>query len=132
MAPLTPASGERVQDSRKSNAKTDDGFFLGFPSYWNIVAFYLFVLRPPAPVAAAALVIFALLTFVRTPYIYSTRGAPFARTMNLGAVVWFVLLGVILFGPAQYSRMLAVVSLAYPAMYFVFSATVTVRRSLRT
>lgn len=114
------------------DAKTDDGFFLGFPSYWNIVAFYLFVLRPPAPVAAAVLVILALLTFVRTPYIYSTRGAPFARTMNLGAVVWFVLLGVILFGPAQYSWMLAVVSLAYPAMYFVFSAMVTVRRSLRT
>ena len=114
------------------DAKTDDGFFLGFPSYWNIVAFYLFVLRPPAPVAAAVLVIFALLTFVRTPYIYSTRGAPFARTMNLGAVVWFVLLGVILFGPAQYSRMVAVVSLVYPALYLAFSAVVTLRRSTRT
>ena len=30
------------------NAKTDDGFFLGFPSYWNIVSFYVFVLHPPA------------------------------------------------------------------------------------
>ena len=28
-------------------AKTPDGFFLGFPSYWNIVALYLYVLRPP-------------------------------------------------------------------------------------
>ena len=96
------------------------------------MAFYLFVLHPPAPVVAASVVILALLTFVRTPYIYATRGAPFARTMNLGAVVWFALLGVILFGPARYSMMLAVVSLAYPAMYFVFSAMVTVRRSLRT
>ena len=26
------------------NAKTPDGFFLGFPSYWNIIAFYLYVL----------------------------------------------------------------------------------------
>jgi phosphatidylcholine synthase len=48
------------------DAKTDDGFFLGFPSYWNITAFYLFVLRPPALVAAAILVTFAVLTFVRT------------------------------------------------------------------
>ena len=108
------------------DAKTDDGFFLGFPSYWNIVAFYLFVLRPPAPVAAALLVIFALLTFVRTPYIYATRGAPFARTMNLGAVVWFVLLGFTLFGSA--GQELALVSLAYPLMYFALSALVTVRR----
>src|SRR5262249_12566095 len=28
-------------------AKTDDGYFLGFPSYWNLVAFYLYVLSPP-------------------------------------------------------------------------------------
>src|SRR5438093_2986667 len=40
------------------DAKTDDGFFLGFPSYWNITAFYLFVLHPPAPVVAAILVTF--------------------------------------------------------------------------
>ena len=26
------------------DAKTDDHFFLGFPSYWNIVAFYVYVL----------------------------------------------------------------------------------------
>src|SRR5204862_6115517 len=24
----------------RANAKTADGFFLGFPSYWNVVAFY--------------------------------------------------------------------------------------------
>ncbi|PYR40366.1 MAG: hypothetical protein DMF95_33695 [Acidobacteria bacterium] len=28
------------------DAKTPDGFFLGFPSCWNIVAFYLYVLHP--------------------------------------------------------------------------------------
>ena len=32
-------------------AKTDDHYFLGFPSYWNIVAFYLYVLRLPPAVA---------------------------------------------------------------------------------
>src|SRR5207253_3698058 len=26
-------------------AKTSDGYFLGFPSYWNLVAFYLYVLQ---------------------------------------------------------------------------------------
>ena len=26
-------------------AKTDDGYFLGFPSLWNVVAFYLYVLH---------------------------------------------------------------------------------------
>ena len=110
------------------DAKTDDGFFLGFPSYWNIVAFYLFVLRPPVPLAAAILVMFAVLTFVRTPYLYATRGGPFARTMNVGAVLWFVLLGVVLFGPADDSRTVAIVSLIYPMMYLALSATIMVRR----
>ncbi len=49
------------------NAKTDDGFFLGFPSYWNIIAFYVYILRPEPLVSALILVSFALLTFVTQP-----------------------------------------------------------------
>lgn len=110
------------------DAKTDDGFFLGFPSYWNIVAFYLYALDPPALVSASLLVIFAALTFVRTPYIYATRGGPFAQTLNIGAAVWFVLLGLVLGGPADYSRVLAIVSLLYPALYLALSAAATIQR----
>ena len=29
----------------QKDAKTADCFFLGFPSYWNIIAFYLYVLK---------------------------------------------------------------------------------------
>ena len=107
------------------NAKTDDGFFLGFPSYWNIVSFYVFVLHPPAWATAATLFVLSVLTFVPTPYLYSTRGGPLAKTMNVAAVVWFVLLGLTLFGSA--GQELALVSLAYPVMYFALSALVTVR-----
>src|SRR5271165_7164352 len=35
----------------QTSAKTSDGYFLGFPSYWNLVAFYLYVLQPPPPVS---------------------------------------------------------------------------------
>jgi phosphatidylcholine synthase len=108
------------------NAKTDDGFFLGFPSYWNIVSFYVYVLQPPVWVSAALIVILSVLTFVPTPYLYSTRGGPMARTMNVGAVVWFVLLGLVLSGRAR--QALAVVSLIYPLTYLTLSAAVTVRR----
>src|SRR5882762_3079100 len=69
------------------HAKTDDGFFLGFPSYWNIVAFYLFVLHPPVWVSAAIIFTLAVLTFVPTPYIYATRGGPFATLINAGAAI---------------------------------------------
>ena len=108
------------------NAKTDDGFFLGFPSYWNIVAFYMFVLQAPMAISIPVIVVLSVLTFVPTPYLYATRGGPFARLINVGAAIWFVMLGLILFGPAQ--RTLAVVSLIYPFIYTVLSAVVAVRR----
>ncbi len=36
--------------------KTDDGYFLGFPSLWNVVAFYLYVLQVPGWTALAVVV----------------------------------------------------------------------------
>ena len=110
------------------HAKTPDGFFLGFPSYWNIIAFYLYVLHSPARVSATVVVIFAVLTFVPTPYLYATRGGPFSRLINVGSAIWFVLLGVALFGPEEHRRTVAIVSLAYPVMYLALSALVTVKR----
>ena len=111
----------------QADAKTEDGFFLGFPSYWNIVAFYLYVLNPPVWVSAAAIVILATLTFVPTPYIYATQGGPFAKTINAGALVWGALIVWILFEPARDLRGLALISLIYPAMYLALSGIIAVR-----
>ena len=112
----------------QTDAKTDDGFFLGFPSYWNIVAFYLYAFHPQPWVSVALTATCAVLTFVPTPYLYATRGGPLAKPMNIGSAVWFVLLGLVLFGPEEHRRTAAIVSLAYPAMYLSLSAFVTVTR----
>src|SRR6476660_4315087 len=108
-------------------AKTPDGFFLGFPSLWNVVAFYLYVIHPPLWVSVPLIVTLVVLTFVPTPYLYATRGGPYARLINFGAVIWFVLLGFVLRGRADGSRSLAIVSLIYPLMYLALSAAVAVR-----
>jgi phosphatidylcholine synthase len=110
------------------NVKTDDGYFLGFPSYWNIVAYYLFVLQPPAWISATLIVTCAVLTFIPTHYIYATKGGRFATLINAGSAIWFVSLGVVLFGPEEYRLTIAVLSLAYPVMYLSLSAFVTVTR----
>src|SRR5882672_1889603 len=112
----------------QTEAKTDDGFFLGFPSYWNIVAFYLYAFHPQPWVSVALTATCAVLTFVPTPYIYATRGGPLAKSMNVGSVVWFVSLGLVLFGPEEHRRTIATVSLVYPAMYLALSAFVTSTR----
>ena len=55
------------------SAKTDDGYFLGFPSYWNLVAFYLYVLRLEEWLTIVVLVGFALLIFIPARYLYPTQ-----------------------------------------------------------
>ena len=110
------------------NVKTADGFFLGFPSYWNIVAYYLFVLAPPAWVSVALIVTCSVLTFVPTMYLYATRGGPFAKLVNIGSAFWLVSLGIVLFGPEDDRHTVAVVSLAFPMMYLALSAFVTFTR----
>ena len=123
-------------------AKTVDGYFVGFPSYWNIVAFYLYVLEIPGWLAATAIVVLAVLTFVPSYYVYPSRGATLSRTTNFLGGVWVVLLAWILWqlpteelspgaAPADYDRTVAVLSLFYPVYYVVISWAITVRRWYR-
>jgi phosphatidylcholine synthase len=120
-------------------AKTSDGYFVGFPSYWNIVAFYLYVLAIPPWIAAVLVVALAGLTFVPSYYIYPSRGATLSRTTNFLGGVWVVLLIGVLWGlpaadladdsaRARQNFYLAIVSLFYPAYYLVVSWAITIRR----
>ena len=111
------------------NVKTADGFFLGFPSYWNIVAFYLFALHPAVWLSVALIVTCSTLTFVPTPYLYATRGGPFSILMNAGAIVWFAFLALALFGREDLSKAGLWLSLIYPALYLGLSVRVAMRRA---
>src|SRR5262249_1032582 len=74
------------------SAKTDNGYFLGFPSYWNIIAFLLYVLQPPAIVCLTVLLTFAVLTFVPAYYLYPTHPGRLNRWTCWLAAPWCVLL----------------------------------------
>jgi phosphatidylcholine synthase len=113
------------------NAKTHDGFFIGFPSYWNVVAFYLYVLRLPVWMSAAVIVALAILTFVPMRYIYATKGGPFATAINAGAAVWGALIVWILLDSTRDLRGVARVSLIYPGLYFALSGIMTARTRAR-
>jgi phosphatidylcholine synthase len=53
--------------------KTEDNFFRGFPAVWNLVVFYLLLLRPAAWICIAAIAVFAALTFVPIRFIHPLR-----------------------------------------------------------
>lgn len=120
-------------------AKTTDGYFVGFPSYWNIVAFYLYALEIPPWVAAAVILLLSALTFVPSYYLYPSRGSTLSRLTSFLGGVWVVLLTWILWrlpemdlvpGAAEVSqvRTLAFVSLFYPVYYMVVSWGITLHR----
>src|SRR5215203_3072870 len=80
----------------RTDAKTDDHFFLGFPSYWNVVAFYVVVLELSPVVTATLLLVCSFLVFVPIKYVYPSR-TKVLRTLNLTlAAFWLVLYIVIL------------------------------------
>jgi phosphatidylcholine synthase len=53
--------------------KTADNFFRGFPALWNLVVFYLLLLRPAPAIAAAAVGLCAALTFVPIRFVHPFR-----------------------------------------------------------
>jgi phosphatidylcholine synthase len=113
------------------SAKTSDHFFTGFPSYWNIVVAYLFVLQLPPDVNAAILLGFAVMVFVPIRYIYPSRTTILPRTTNLLGAAWGALGIAILWQYPQVSRPLVLASLVYPAFYFVLSFVAHVRTTGR-
>jgi phosphatidylcholine synthase len=54
-------------------SKTDDGFFVGFPAIWNVVAFLLFVFAPPPSLAMALIAFLGALTFVPLKWVHPLR-----------------------------------------------------------
>jgi phosphatidylcholine synthase len=112
-----------------ADAKTNDHFFTGFPSYWNIVALYLYVAGWPAMVNGVVLLVLGALVFVRIGYVYPSR-TPVLRTLTilLGVVWGALLLAVVLALPRQRTDLL-VASLFYPAYYTALSLALQGRRS---
>ncbi|MGI8746128.1 MAG: CDP-alcohol phosphatidyltransferase family protein [Bryobacteraceae bacterium] len=109
----------------RTAAKTHDGYFLGFPSYWNIVAFYLYFLGPPIWFSIAAITILSLLTFVPSLYLYPTQPGALNRITNVFAAVWIVLLVWILAVSPEQRHAIVIQSLFFPAFYMGASFWVT-------
>jgi phosphatidylcholine synthase len=119
-------------------AKTDDGYFLGFPSLWNVVALYLYVLHLPGWLALGVVVVLSLLTFVPSRYLYPSQPGRLNLASNLLAACWSGLLVWLLWrlpphdvltgaGAGGAFRVVALASLFYPAFYLGASWLVTAR-----
>ncbi len=105
----------------QADAKTDDFFFTGFPSYWNIVAFYLYAGHTPVWLNGLLVCFLSLFVFIPIRYIYPTRTPDFRLLTNLLGAVWVVVLLVLLWQFPTPSGWLVWSSLAYPLYYTLLS-----------
>lgn len=100
-----------------ADAKTPDHYFTGFPSYWNVVALYLYVFAP-GPTAGATITLFlAALVFAPLRFLYPSRMTWLrGSTVGLG-IVWGVAVAGVLAQIPERAVGLATLSLAYPLYY---------------
>lgn len=103
------------------DAKTEDHYFKGFPSYWNIVVFYMFMLSLTVWVNALVIFVFSVMVFVPVKYIYPSRSNILPRvTIGLG-LVWMILNIAILIQYPSQPQWLIWLSLLYPVYYYCLS-----------
>jgi phosphatidylcholine synthase len=112
----------------REDAKTPDHFFTGFPSYWNIVVFYLYLAAWPQAVNAALLLLLAMLVFVPIRYVYPSR-TPVLRRLTIGlGIVWGVMLLMMLWRMPAAQPAVFWMSLIYPVYYTALSLVLSGRR----
>jgi phosphatidylcholine synthase len=66
--------------------KTDDNHFRGFPTLWNVAAFYLFLLRPSPWTASLAIALLVVATFLPIHVMHPVRVERF-RAFNITVVI---------------------------------------------
>jgi phosphatidylcholine synthase len=107
-----------------TEAKDEDaGYFLGFPSYWNVVAFYAGILHRYSPwINVALLLLLALLTLAPLRFLYPNL-APrrWRRFVVAGALLWLLSMIAMLPAYPDVPAWAVVLSLLYPVAYTLLS-----------
>jgi phosphatidylcholine synthase len=106
------------------------GFFLGFPSYWNIIAFFCGIwhaMAGPWP-GAIVIIVLTILTVLPVRFIYPNLAPrPWKMPTMIGALIWVLLLAWMWKDYPTPPEWLMWVSLVYPAFYIALSAWLDVR-----
>ncbi len=109
------------------DAKTLDHFFKGFPSYWNIVVFYLFFWQMNPWANLVILLLLAVLSFVPIKYVYPSRldylthSTLLRFAMSLATIIWGMATAGLLWIYPRTNVTLVSISIAYLLLYAAIS-----------
>ncbi len=104
------------------DAKTEDDFFLGFPSLWNVVALYLWTWNLPPDVNAGVVAVLALLVMVPTRYVYPSKTRPGRALTILLMLLWMIQLLAAFIWPDRFGTNFYMgLTLVFPVYYLLLS-----------
>jgi phosphatidylcholine synthase len=114
--------------SRTTAKQSDEGFFVGFPSYWNVVVFYAYLLDLSPALTTALVVGLSMLVFTGVRFLYVTR-LPRGRTLHLvlGSVWGATALAALLIDAGPIRTALTYASLTYVVFYTAHSVFLDVQ-----
>ncbi len=112
------------------DAKTADHFFLGFPSYWNVVVFYFYALGSPPWINGFTVIVLSILVFVPLRFLYPSRAPRFRMSVNLLGALWGATVFYLIHRLPAPPHWLALASMLFPAYYTGLSLWLELRRVL--
>jgi phosphatidylcholine synthase len=100
-SPLSYAAGAAIAVTSAlyfadTRMKTEDSFFRGFPAVWNVVVFYLLIIKPPTEAALAAVASLCVATFIPIPFLHPFRVVRLRYLTLALLAVWIALAAIAL------------------------------------
>jgi phosphatidylcholine synthase len=114
------------------DAKTEDHFVLGFPSYWNVVAFYVVVVGLSPTTTGIIFVVCSALVFVPIKYIYPSRTRAFRKANLAFTAGWLATYALMLLEMPDPNRAVLWLSLGYLLYYVASSIYLTLNGTPQT
>ncbi|MBA2651573.1 MAG: CDP-alcohol phosphatidyltransferase family protein [Tatlockia sp.] len=111
----------------QADAKTADHFFKGFPCYWNIAVFYMFIFDTSMYTNALILSVLCILIFVPIKYVYPSRldylteSTPLKIMMHSFSLIYGISSAVILWNYPHRDSFWLALSIGYIVMYLSLS-----------
>ncbi len=110
----------------QTGAKTSDGFFTGWPNFWNLLIFYLYVFNRSPEFNGIIIAVCAALIFVPIKYVsFSTR--PLHRLTRVMSLFYGIVLGIMLVTLDHIEPGILLLSLVFPLYYVVLSVILNVK-----
>jgi phosphatidylcholine synthase len=113
-----------------TNMKADDNHFVGFPAVWNLIAFYLLLLKPVPWVTIVTIAAFAVLTFMPIRFVHPFRVRSL-RTVTVTILALWALLAFVALWQNLAPPLWVVAALCLIAVYFLVIGLFPVRTGNR-